>query len=387
MATNPNRRWITYVIMAAVGLLVIWLLILWVGWDNLVNIVGQANGPLIIAAGGAYCLSFAPRALRWSHLLRPVKVLPVRRTFCYVAIGWLANLLIPMKMGELSRAFLVRKVERASFAASLSTILVERVFDLISLAILAGLGAGLLGFRKALPTALRMTFLAFCAFTALVTTLLIFVALDSKRGPKVLSSVEKMLWKVLPDFAKRRLLGQEGSLVTNLLKGLSSIKSGARSVIFVLLLSLSAWGFELGMVLLVFAGFGVGLPFPMIVAGYSLWAITTMLPNLPGGLGTGEAYWILIFVGVLSALTRDQALAISMTIHVVSILIIVALGMLGLMLIGYSPQRMIREILDLRSSRADQGPESISSDLSIKRVDPVGARSSQISSCVNQEQS
>jgi glycosyltransferase 2 family protein len=80
-------------------------------------------------------LSYMTRAYRWQILLRPFKVIPIRGIYAPLMIGFMGNIL-PARAGEFLRAYLIGKKHGITFAGAFSTIIVERLFDLIILLML-----------------------------------------------------------------------------------------------------------------------------------------------------------------------------------------------------------------------------------------------------------
>ncbi len=78
------------------------------------------------------CLTYVARAIRWRVLLLPVREVKTWDLFSPLMVGFMAGVL-PARAGELIRAYLLGKKFELSFASSLATIVVERLFDLILL--------------------------------------------------------------------------------------------------------------------------------------------------------------------------------------------------------------------------------------------------------------
>jgi uncharacterized protein (TIRG00374 family) len=78
------------------------------------------------------CLTYVARAIRWRVLLLPVKEARTIELFSPLMVGFMAGVL-PARAGELVRAYLLGKKFELSFASSLATIVVERLFDMILL--------------------------------------------------------------------------------------------------------------------------------------------------------------------------------------------------------------------------------------------------------------
>jgi len=84
-----------------------------------------------------FFVGFWIRAIRWHYLCRAVKTVPTRRLYSPMMIGFMGNLL-PLRAGEFIRAYLLGRRESISFSASLATIVVERMFDMLSILVLFG---------------------------------------------------------------------------------------------------------------------------------------------------------------------------------------------------------------------------------------------------------
>lgn len=88
------------------------------------------------------------KTMRWQWLLAPVAPLTLKQLFPPMLIGFAANNLLPAHLGEFIRVFVVRKKYGVPASTVLSTVVLERIFDV--LAILALFGVGLL-FTDDLP--------------------------------------------------------------------------------------------------------------------------------------------------------------------------------------------------------------------------------------------
>ncbi len=95
----------------------------------------HVNYVYLIPAFLIMCLTYVARAIRWRALLRPVKEVKTFELFSPLMVGFMAGVL-PARAGELIRAYLLGKKFELSFASSLATIVLERLFDLIMLLIL-----------------------------------------------------------------------------------------------------------------------------------------------------------------------------------------------------------------------------------------------------------
>ena len=97
------------------------------------EILGEANYFALVPAILVYFGSVFFRTFRWQYLLAPVKGLSVRRLYPVVVVGYMANNILPVRLGEVVRAYYVGEREKVSKVAALATIAVERVFDGLTL--------------------------------------------------------------------------------------------------------------------------------------------------------------------------------------------------------------------------------------------------------------
>lgn len=78
------------------------------------------------------CMSFL-RSVRWGVILSPMERIDQRRLFPITCVGYMAIALIPMRIGEFIRPYLVSSEGKIPLSSALATILVERVFDVLTL--------------------------------------------------------------------------------------------------------------------------------------------------------------------------------------------------------------------------------------------------------------
>jgi glycosyltransferase 2 family protein len=117
------------------------------GLDQLPGYIASANPLLLLVALGVYYLSFPLRGYRWSILLRGSgEHVTVRDATEILYVSWLVNCVVPAKLGDIYRAYLLRMNQLVSLGRTLGTVFIERIFDLFAIAIL-GLAAGFWSFR------------------------------------------------------------------------------------------------------------------------------------------------------------------------------------------------------------------------------------------------
>jgi hypothetical protein len=126
--------------------------------QELVAAIRSANPLLLLAAVGVYYLGFPLRGMRWSVLLRGAGYrVGVRDTTEIVFLSWLVNCLIPAKLGDVYRAYLLKLNSPVSLSRTFGTVFIERALDLFAIVIL-GMAAGYVSFRTGMPPAVQFVF-------------------------------------------------------------------------------------------------------------------------------------------------------------------------------------------------------------------------------------
>jgi glycosyltransferase 2 family protein len=103
-----------------------------VSFEELATSLKNAELIYILPGLALICLSYVTRAYRWQALLRPFKEIPVKEIYSPLMIGFMGSIL-PARAGEILRAYVVGKKHNITFSGAFSTIIVERLFDLICL--------------------------------------------------------------------------------------------------------------------------------------------------------------------------------------------------------------------------------------------------------------
>lgn len=256
-------------------------------WAN----IQRANLPLYLTAIAVYYASFAARGYRWRRLLRNAEVawetIPrVRDLAEIIYLSWFANSVVPAKLGDLYRGYLLKKESRIAFSASMGTIVAERLLDFVVLVILMG-AAGLASYRGRLPA--RIIQLLAVTF-ALVVAVIIGLLVLRRFG----------------DFIGTFLPGRVGDLYGRFS---GAILLSFQHFLQLLAYTVAAWACETARVLFVILALGISLPLSMVIFLGLLAALLTTLPLTPGGLGFAEAG--LTGVLILYGVDKDTALSIA----------------------------------------------------------------------------
>ena len=224
----------------------------------------------ILAMLGFQTADVLLRGLRWQRLLHPIKAIPYVRVLEYLLIGYLANNILPARLGELVRSHYVGEREGFSRATALGTVVVERVVDIAVVVSIASLAIFILHIRGLVASAVLIGL----ALTGLLAVALAFgIAAHRLPGADRIRAVAERFPR-LAELA-RRLRG-----------GLAVIRS-PRVLVEAVVISVAAWGMTVLAVLCAAQSLGLELTTAqasLLAAGTALAAAISGRPVEPGYL-------------------------------------------------------------------------------------------------------
>lgn len=241
------------------------------------------------------------RTLRW-QLLLPVRAdggrPPARRVLPVLLVGYLANLVLPARLGEPVRAYLLSRREQLGFSRVLGSVLLERVMDLATLAFVA-IGAAVVS--GAPDWIVRgMVVVAVVGF-GLVAVL---VASGIPRAIRVLA----------------RLVGAHADRMRSAVNHAISFGEGANGggwghLALAVLLSTATWFFVAATYWITARslGFEISMSSSMLVAAVT--TLGTAIPSAPANIGTFEAAGVLAATAV--GVPAPDALALALLVHAI----------------------------------------------------------------------
>lgn len=279
-----------------------------INFERLIGSISRADPLLLLAALGVYYLGFPLRGYRWALLLRGAGMrVSLRDSTEIIFIGWLVNCLVPAKLGDVYRAYLLRLNFAVSLSRTFGTVFIERIFDLFTI-VLLGLAAGFWSFRDGLSPEVRIIF---GIGLALVAALAIGLFVVRNFGRRIITRLP------LPQRATEFYERFE--------EGVFSIE--ARRVPLLAAVTVFIWATEAMRLYLVVLA--LGFEFPLGISGAFFVALIasllTAIPLTPAGLGIVEAGVGSILVGLYRA-SGEQAAAIVLVDRAISVLSIIILG-------------------------------------------------------------
>ncbi len=285
---------------------------------EVIETLAQAEYVYLVPATVATVVGLATRAVRWRVLLGPE--VSFIRTFWVTNIGYLVSNVLPFRLGDPARAVVIGQSGQASTAAALSTVVVERVLDMLTVMVLL---AALTPFVSGAGSAMSAGVFAGAAALAASAVLLLF-AFRPDWGRQIvrwgLGWVSRLGFKL---DSERWLHTLDG-----LFEGLAPLRSGRRGIAL-LVWSAVTWAFIVAFYWSVLRAF---MPQPPALAApflVCLAALGMAVPASPGAVGIFQAA---IRYGLTEAFAVpvDQAITIAFGIHIVQYVLGCLLGLIGL---------------------------------------------------------
>ncbi|GIW43931.1 MAG: membrane protein [Candidatus Binatia bacterium] len=315
-----QRMAVQVVVSLAVGGVFL-LLAFWnVSLSRLAEVLGNFHWPWLLAAVGVSVVLMLLRAWRWQLELEPLEHVPFGRLWSVTAVAYSAINLIPARLGEVVRPWLVAQFSSVRMSQAIGSVVVEKLMD--SFCIVTYILAALL-YTPELPTWARngAVFPAvFTAFFALV------VVLAYNRGEHW---VQRYFSGWLPERAGQAV----ARALRAVLQGMQVLPNGALlGRVFVV--SLVLWFLPIVSSWIVMKGFGFPVPFSAALVVFLFIGMATALPNPPAMVGPFQ-YACILALGIYGV-GREEALAFGLLLNALQVLTIVGQGVVGAVFLGLS---------------------------------------------------
>lgn len=294
--TMSRKTILRTVIGIAISGVAIWILARSVDVPRTFDVLRTANPAWILAMLGGVLLDVAARGARWQALLGPIKRLPYRRVLGYTYLGYLANNVLPARLGELVRSHALGEGEGVSRPTVLGTVVVERIVDTVIVVGLAALAVLILGVAGAMSTAVVLG----AGFVGVLVIGLIVATVSHRLpGAERVTTVAERYPRVL-------------ELARRLRDGLS-VASKPATLARALLFSAAAWTASIATFIFGGQAVGIELSIPQAALMGSGVALATIVPSAPGYVGTFEL--TAVSIATIFDADPDAAFAMALLIH------------------------------------------------------------------------
>lgn len=275
------KHWGKALVGTAITVFLLWWVLKDVDFGEVVSNIARGN--LVLLSGSIFVATFGflIRAARWKVLLTPVRGdTRLRSRFGAVSIGFMANNVLPARVGEFARAYALSRLEPISATAAFGTLVVERFMDGVILLLFLVIPVLTPGF----PTSDALTQgggLAMLRFAiGLVVGVLVVLVLMAAMPRRVVTLTEGVCAR-LPETVGARILGAVSGLMDSI-----AIMRDPKLLILGFSWSLFFWlwhgiSFWLGML-----AFGIDTGFVSAIFTEAVVGFGVAVPSAPGFFGT-----------------------------------------------------------------------------------------------------
>lgn len=281
----------------------------------------SADPQLLAGVVAASVLTYLLRAWRWGYLLSPIVRVPLAELFRATVVGFMAGLVIP-RAGEILRPFLVARRHVVSTSAGFATIILERVFDLLTVLLLLGAYLFVLPPPSAQVEGPLIEGVRFGGAVAALCSLaglgLLFVF--HARAEQALALCDRVL-RVFPAWLAR----PAGQLLRSFAAGLAVLKAPLSHLVAIVAQSFLVW---LSIALAIFLNnraFGIDLPFHATFLVIMFLTVGVAIPT-PGMVGGFHGFFIWALTEAYGV-GRNEAGAAALACHALSNLPVLVLGL------------------------------------------------------------
>ncbi|HJP28885.1 MAG TPA: lysylphosphatidylglycerol synthase transmembrane domain-containing protein, partial [Dehalococcoidia bacterium] len=266
--------------------------VLFVDFDTISDVLSDANYAYVAPSVVFYFIAVWFRSERWKFLLRPLIGRPQKSIYSVVVVGYMANNLIPVRIGEVVRSYYLSLREACSAPAAFGTVAVERATDVLALLFflaVAGL-MGTVGVERAVGDISSdvpggATVLAIVALLPFVGVLLVVILISTVSSQTVLGWFDRMMFMIGKGI-RTKLLGVAGRLLEGL-----TVVSSPLDLARVFAWSVLVWSSEAVVYYLIAIGFDLRPIFDSQIEFIAAILVFTAAANLAGVLPSTAGGW------------------------------------------------------------------------------------------------
>jgi uncharacterized protein (TIRG00374 family) len=297
-------------------------------------------GYLALGALGV-ALFLVLRAVRWRFMLD--QAVPYRQVFHIQNIGYMLTQLLPLRLGDVARAILIGNVPPVTIAQGISTMVVERLLDMLFIVVLLPFTLSSLAL---LPEWMR-AFARVSGFAAIGSIVVLIIAANQRS--RALRVADTLLARLLPFLNRDAWVRRLNELLIGL-KSLTTLRGGAILVI----LSIIVWLPVL--MAYYFTMRAVGLQPTWAMTGFVVCAaaFSVAVPSTPGQ--AGPYHFAVITALQLYGQPAAQAAGFAFLYHLMNILVMVVFGIIGILGTGVTFRHVLGAAQAFVTRRADPVP-------------------------------
>jgi uncharacterized protein (TIRG00374 family) len=321
--------------------------------------IKQANPQYIAVATLVYLVSWPLRGLRYRDILQELDYTEnVGFLTGAVFISQTGNLVIPARVGDAVRAYVVKMRRNIPYATGFASLAIERVFDLLTITTLAGvvfigmaaMGLDISGLSGASNGSSGQIALIVAVCVGVAALSLVLMVLASARSDR--NFVRMAVSRISSDSYADYVAG----VIERFVSDVQAVTGDRRAFARIGVSSVLVWTLDVVTALIVFAAFDISIPLWMLVSvgffAVSVGNLAKVVPISPGGMGLYEGAFSLI-VAVFTPIAPGLALAAAILDHAIKNIVTVIGGIASTLILNVSLTTAVQESRDIEPTNTD----------------------------------
>ena len=355
----------------AVSVLALWLTLRGKDLGDVWEAMRQADYRYLLLYLPFWAVIHLSRTWRWGILLEPVAKVPFAKLNAVSCVGWMALTILPFRLGEFARPYLIAERPKLRVSAALSSVVVERVSDGLFTALLLMLC--LLGVPSGSPN-VHFLRVAGGIMGGVFLGAFAFLVVAYKSRAVATRLLEKMIGPLSPRVAQR-----VAGMMDSFIHGLRIVPSRGKVLLFVAL-TFVYWGFNGWGMQVLAQGFGLHLTLFESCTLLGVLVIGVMIPAGPGMIGTFHVA-ILYALGLFfpATVVHRQGMAYANVLWATQLVLQIGLGLVFL----FSRHIRMGQVLAAPEEVADELDEEAQQDEAAAREETAQAAEVRVAPIVN----
>ena len=303
-----KKKSMRVLVLFTVGITVLILLFRYVGGEETINLLKNVKFSYLVTGFFIEMILFVLWGYRWKILLEAAKEkISIKNLYLSLFIGILFNNVTPSSKsgGEPVRAYVLAKMEDITSERAFATITTDRIFDSFPYVFLSLFSIIYLFFFKHIPLWVEYVLIIALLFSVFLLAITIYLCINPRATKRLILGAINFFGRFFPKIKRYREKAEEMIMIFN--KTILEIGRNKIALIKAMTISFFMLFCSFFRVYFVFlsVGYRVDMIVPVIVTIIAI--LVSIIPLLPGGLGTTEGVMLLIFsiFGVSAAVSAS----------------------------------------------------------------------------------
>ncbi len=272
------------------------------GLEEVFSTINNVKLIFLIPSILLYFISLFIRTLRWQYILDSVLKIRTWTLFKAITIGYSANNILPVRLGELIRLYYVAKISNIPKSTTLGTIITERLMDALTLiacvafTLIGFILIGIIEFNKLFT--IENIIISTLVVGSVTILLIFFILIWLTKDPKIIEIIIKSIFARLSQTNLDKIL----NIYNYFLKGLEVLAS-FKKLSYIFFISFAIWIFEFLLAYILVISLGIEnfkyepmILFFILCLSISVANLATSVPLTQGGIGPFELSGSLILI-------------------------------------------------------------------------------------------